>query len=101
MSSKALNLSSLIQAYFSIALSAAHFGLCFISNEFWILVAIPSSFWFFLILPILLVINFFIFIFQSIKQKKINKDTLIYFTLSLFSFYIFSIAINNDCYLSV
>jgi len=96
-----LNIASLKQGWFSIALATAHLLLCVVTHEMWVFVAIPSSFWFFLILPVLLFFNLVSFVYLSIKNRRINRDVLIYFILSLAGMGIFSFAIVRGCFISV
>ncbi len=96
-----VNISSIAQAGFSLSLAIFYLLICSITNEFWVLVALLASFWFFLILPVLLVINIFSFIHESIKNKTVKKKTMLYFGLTLLSFLIFSLGIKNGCYVSV
>tara|TARA_Y100000034_G_scaffold94388_1_gene114373 strand:- start:159 stop:461 length:303 start_codon:yes stop_codon:yes gene_type:complete len=98
---KHIDTSSLLQAVFSIVLATAHMLLCYIANEYWMLVALPASFWFFLVLPVLLLINLISLIYQSIKHRTINKKIVLYFLLTLPSYFIFSLAINDGCYVTV
>ena len=55
--SKQINTFSLYQAALTLALACAHWALCDAGHEMWVVVAIASSFWFFLILPMLIIWN--------------------------------------------
>jgi len=101
MNTSNVNIASLKQGWFSIALATTHLLFCTITNEMWVYVAIPSSFWFFLILPVLLVLNLFSFVYQLIKSRMINRNIFIYFLLSLVGIVIFSVAISKGCLVSV
>ncbi|MEM7206336.1 MAG: hypothetical protein AAF434_00800 [Pseudomonadota bacterium] len=96
-----VNITSLYQAVFSILLACVHLLACYTTSELWLYVAIVSSFWFFLILPVLLLIAFCLLAYESIKNMSINRLKVIYLAISLLSYPIFVAAINSGCYATV
>ena len=95
-----INIISLIQAGFSIVLASLYALFCTMPSVVWIVIAIPASFWFYLILPVLLLIALVTSLYKAIRYKSFSKYTAIYFGLSLVSFFIFGYAVNTGCYLS-
>ncbi|NTS77042.1 hypothetical protein HR060_09170 [Catenovulum sp. SM1970] len=97
---KTVNLSSLYQALFSILLAVGHFTLCELSSQWWIPLAVISSFWFFLILPVCLTIVVVQFVWGKFNKRPTDRTIPIYIYLTAISFYIFVTAVNQGCYLS-
>lgn len=96
-----VKLSSPYQAMFSLALASVHLLLCLVPVDLWFVVAIPSSFWFFLILPILVVFNVLHGLYELFKRRFFSREKAIYFGITVVSFLIFSWAIHQGCYITV
>lgn|GEM_PF-6184637 len=98
--SRQLNTFSLYQAVFTLALASLHLSLCDQAHDVWTVVAIVSSFWFFLILPALIIWNVGLVLLDAFKGKPFARQRLVYFALTLPGFILFSVAISKGCYVT-
>ena len=92
-----VNTFSLWHAAFTLGLACLHLALCQAGHALWTAVAGVSTFWFFLVLPALIIWNVGLILYHVRLRAPFERTRLLYFAITLPAFLVFSNALSSGC----